>query len=388
MMENFKYYNPVQIVFGRGAIAELPKLIPAGSRVLMTYGGGSIKKNGVYDQVRDALKNLSVTEFGGIEPNPRYETCMKAVERVRGEGVNFLLAVGGGSVIDGTKFIAMASKYKGKDPWEFFANWALLPGDPLPIGCVLTLPATGSEMNGGSVVTRNSTTEKLFFISPKTMPKFSILDPEVTFSLPPHQTANGIVDAYVHVMEQYLTFPADAPLQDRQAEAILATLIEEGPKALSDPANYAVRANLMWSATQALNGLLACGVPQDWASHMTGHELTVLYGIDHGQSLAIVYPGVMQKRREAKRAKLLQYARRIWNISGADGDEEKQIDLAIEKTEQFFRSLGVGTRLSDYKIPDEAVELVPARLAARGMKLGEHADIEPQEVGAILALRK
>lgn len=387
-MENFTYYNPVQIVFGRGSIAKLPKLIPAGSRVLMTYGGGSIKKNGVYEQVRDALKGLSVAEFGGIEPNPRYETCMKAVERVREEGINFLLAVGGGSVLDGTKFIAMAAKYQGKDPWEFFSNWALLPRDPLPIGCVLTLPATGSEMNGGSVVTRNSTTEKLFFISPTTMPKFSILDPEVTFSLPPHQTANGIVDAFVHVMEQYLTFPADAPLQDRQAEAILATLIEEGPKALIDPANYVVRANLMWSATQALNGLIACGVPQDWASHMTGHELTVLYGIDHGQSLAIVYPGVMQKRREAKRAKLLQYARRIWNIGGADGDEEKQIDLAIEKTEQFFHSLGVRTRLSDYKIPNEAVELVPARLAARGMKLGEHADIEPQEVGAILALRK
>jgi NADP-dependent alcohol dehydrogenase len=387
-MENFTYYNPVQIVFGRGSIAKLPKMIPSGARVLMTYGGGSIMKNGVYNQVLDSLKGIKVSEFGGIEPNPRYETCMKAVERVRAEEIDFLLAVGGGSVIDGTKFIAMAAKYQGEDPWDFFNNWALLPGDPLPIGCVLTLPATGSEMNGGSVVTRNSATEKRFFISQKTMPKFSILDPEVTFSLPPRQTANGIVDSFVHVIEQYLTFPSDAPLQDRQSEAILVTLIEEGPKALSDPDNYAVRANLMWSATQALNGLIACGVPQDWTSHMIGHELTALYGVDHAQSLAILLPGVMQKRREAKRAKLLQYAHRVWNLGSADGNEEKQIDLAIEKTEQFFRSLGVGTRLSDCKIPEEAIMLVPARLAARGMKLGERADILSQEIREILEMRK
>ena len=296
-MLNFTYYNPVQSVFGRGSIAELPKVMPACEKVLLTYGGGSIKRNGVYEQVHAALKGRRLLEFGGIEPNPRYETCMKAVELARAEGVDFLLAVGGGSTIDGTKFIAAAVPYKAKDPWDMLTNWARVPANPLPLGCVLTLPATGSEMNGGAVVSRESTNEKLFFHSPHVFPRFSILDPETTYSLPARQTANGVVDAFVHTTEQYLTYPADAPLQDRQAEAILLTLVEEGPKALADPQNYAVRANLMWCATQALNGLIGCGVPQDWTTHMIGHELTALYGIDHAQSLAIVLPGVLQHQQ-------------------------------------------------------------------------------------------
>ena len=386
-MQNFTYHNPVKVVFGRGSIAELPKLLPANAKIMMTYGGGSIKANGVYDQVTHALQGRSAVEFAGIEPNPRYETCMKAVERVQAEGVEFLLAVGGGSVLDGTKFIAAASKYKGKEPWDFFSDWSRIPKNPLPIGCVLTLPATGSEMNGGAVVSRNATKEKLFFISPGTLPRFSILDPETTFTLPPRQTANGIVDAFVHVTEQYLTFPADVLLQDRQAEAILLTLIEEGPKALAEPKNYAVRANLMWSATQALNGVIGCGVPQDWATHMIGHEFTALYGIDHAQSLALVLPGVLQHERERKRAKLLQYARRVWSILEGEGGEDVQIDRAIEKTEQFFRSLNVGTRFSDYQISRDAIDLVAKRLAARGMKLGEHGDLGEKAVREILALR-
>lgn len=388
-MENFTYYNPVKIVFGRGSIAELPELLPADAKVLMTYGGGSIMKNGVHAQVVRAINGRKLVEFGGIEPNPRYETCMKAVEKVRAEGVDFLLAVGGGSVLDGTKFIAAAAKYDGGDPWDFFADWSRLPAEPLPIGCVLTLPATGSEMNGGAVISRESTREKLFFISPRTMPKFSILDPETTFSLPLRQTSNGIVDAFVHVMEQYLTFPADAPLQDRQAEAVLLTLIEEGPKAIQDPKNYTVRANLMWCATQALNGLIGCGVPQDWATHMIGHELTALYGIDHAQSLAVVLPGVLRHQRERKRAKLLQYARRVWNLmdSDAGGNEDTLVDLAIEKTERFFQSLDVGTRFSNYNIPPEATEIVPQRLAARRMRLGEYGDLREKAVKEILELR-
>ncbi len=248
-MQNFIFHNPVKIVFGRGSIAELPNLVPADAKIMMTYGGGSIRKNGVYDQVQKALRGREVVEFGGIEPNPRYETCMKAVERVRAEGVSFLLAVGGGSVLDGTKFIAAASVFKGKDPWDMLSDWSLIPADPLPIGCVLTLPATGSEMNGGAVISRNSTQEKLFFIVPQLLPRFSILDPETTFTLPPRQTANGVVDAFVHTTEQYLTFPADGALQDRQAEGILLTLIEAGPRALREPTNYAARANLMWCAT-------------------------------------------------------------------------------------------------------------------------------------------
>jgi len=300
-MDNFTYYNPVKIVFGRRSIAQLPRLVPAGAKILLTYGGGSIKRNGVYDQVVAALKKNPPAEFAGIEPNPRYETCMKAVERVRAEGFDFLLAIGGGSVLDGTKFIAAASVYKGKDPWDMMFNPARVPADALPIGCVMTLPATGSEMNGGAVITREATKDKLAVRSSHLFPRFSILDPETTFTLPPRQTANGVVDAFVHVMEQYLTYPADAPLQDRQAEAILLTLVEEGPKALAEPWNYVVRASLMWCATQALNGLIGCGVPQDWATHAIGHELTALYGIDHAQSLAIILPGMMQQQIDRKR---------------------------------------------------------------------------------------
>jgi NADP-dependent alcohol dehydrogenase len=384
-MLNFMYQNPVKIVFGKGTIAELSNLVAPRAKVLVTYGGGSIKKNGVYEQVLRALDGRSVVEFSGIEPNPRYETCLRAVEVAREEGIGFLLAVGGGSVVDGTKFIAAAVPYQDADPWEMMTDWSRVPQNPLPLGCVLTLPATGSEMNGGAVISRQSTREKLYFVSPQTFPRFSILDPETTYSLPPRQVANGVVDAWVHTTEQYLTYPADAPLQDRQAEAILLTLLHEGPKALTDPRNYAVRANLMWCATQALNGVIGCGVPQDWATHMIGHELTALYGIDHAQSLAVVLPGVLRAQKERKRAKLLQYADRIWGL--CNGDEEARIEQAVDKTEQFFRALGVGTRLADYQIPDEAVRLVATRLTDRGMKLGEHQDLREKDYQEILAQR-
>jgi NADP-dependent alcohol dehydrogenase len=384
-MQNFTYYNPTTIVFGHGSIARLPMHLPAKGKILLSYGGGSIKRNGVYEQVTRALQGRQWIEFGGIEPNPRYETCMKGVELARNEGADFLLAVGGGSVIDGTKFIAAAVPYKGKEPWDMITDWNRIPADPLPLGCVLTLPATGSESNGGSVVTRESTKEKLFFVTPSLFPRFSILDPETTYTLPPRQTANGVVDAFVHTLEQYVTYPADAPLQDRQAEAILLTLIEEGPKALAEPRNYAVRANLMWCATQALNGLIGCGVPQDWATHAIGHEFTALYGLDHAQSLALVMPGMLQHQRRRKQAKLLQYADRVWSIRA--GDEDARVTQAIERTEQFFRSLGVGTRLSDYNIPHEAIDLVASRLAHRGMKLGEHGDLGEKAVREVLAMR-
>jgi NADP-dependent alcohol dehydrogenase len=385
-MQNFTYHNPTTIVFGHGSIGRLPTHLPAKGKILLTYGGGSIKRNGVYEQVTRALQGRQWIEFGGIEPNPRYETCMKGVELVRKEGADFLLAVGGGSVIDGTKFIAAAVPYKGKEPWDMITDWNRIPADPLPLGCVLTLPATGSESNGGSVVTRESTKEKLFFITPGLFPRFSILDPETTYSLPPRQTANGIVDAFVHTLEQYITYPADAPLQDRQAEAILLTLIEEGPKALAEPRNYSARANIMWCATQALNGLIGCGVPQDWATHAIGHELTALYGLDHAQSLALVIPGMLQHQRRRKQAKLLQYADRVWSIR--TGDEDARVTQAIEKTGQFFRSLGVGTRLSDYNIPHEAIDLVTTRIASRGIKLGEHGDLDDKAVREILAARE
>jgi len=383
-MRNFEYYNPTRIVFGKGTIAKLSELVPAGSRHLLLYGGGSIKRNGVCDQAMAALAAFDVGEFGGIEANPQFDTCMKAVDKAQQEDRDFLLAVGGGSVLDATKFVAAAARYKGGDAWDILKKWAPVE-DAIPLGAVLTLPATGSEMNAGSVISRESTSEKLFFGSDLVRPTFSILDPETTYSLPSVQTANGIVDAFIHVVEQYATYPGPNPLQDRQAEAILSTLIEEGPKALEEPKNYEARANIMWCATNALNGWLSLGVPTDWAAHVIGHELTALYGVDHGTSLAIVEPGVWAHQRERKKEKLLQFGERVWGI--VDGSDDERVNQAIRKTDGFFQSLGIGTRLSDHNIPSEACALVAKRLANRDMKVGEHADLGEEEVTEILSLR-
>jgi NADP-dependent alcohol dehydrogenase len=382
-VQNFTFYNPVKILFGKGQIANIAKEIPADAKILMTYGGGSIKRNGVYEQVTEALAGRELVEFGGIEPNPQLETLMKAVELVRSEKIDFLLAVGGGSVLDGTKFIAAAVPFEG-DPWDILAR-AIPVKTALPIGTVLTLPATGSEMNGNSVVTRASTHEKLYFGSPLVLPRFSVLDPETTFSLPPRQISNGIVDAFTHVMEQYLTYPANAPLQDRFAESILQTLIEEGPKTIANPQDYDARANIMWCATMALNGLIGAGVPQDWATHMIGHELTALHGIDHAQTLALVLPSVLRVKRDNKREKLLQYAQRVWGIS--HGEPEDRITEAIEKTQAFFEQVGVSTHLSAYSVGADTIPEVAKRLENRGMTaLGERQDISPNVVREILTL--
>lgn len=371
-MFNFSYQNPTKIVFGQGQIKELTKLVPANAKILLTYGGGSIKQNGVYQQVMQALVGFEVVEFSGIEPNPSFETLLKAIEVVKQQGITYLLPVGGGSVIDGTKFIAAAIGYDG-DPWDILTRKAKIT-HAMPLGCVLTLPATGTESNGNSVVTRYSTQEKLSFSSPLVYPQFAILDPTVTFSLPPKQVANGVVDAFVHVMEQYMTYPVNAPVQDRFAEGLLLTLIEQGPLALSDPQNYDVRANVMWAATMALNGLIGQGVPQDWATHMIGHEITAVYGLDHAQTLAVVLPALLAEQRTQKREKLLQYGRRVWNLQHAD--EERLIDEAISHTRAFFEQMGVPTRLADYGIKAEAVdELVNKLEQHQLLKLGEHGDI-------------
>ena len=383
-MLNFQYQNPVQLVFGKGMIGQVAELVPRDQKVLVTYGGGSIKKNGVYDQVVRALAGHDWLEFGGIEPNPCYETLMKAVAIVREQKVGFLLAVGGGSVLDGTKFIAAASLYEGCDPWEILAKH-LSPGVAIPRGSVLTLPATGSEMNAGAVITKKATQEKLHFFSSAVFPRFSILDPETTYSLPPHQVSNGVVDAFVHVMEQYCTKNFQAPLQDRLAEGVLRTLVEEGPKALVKPQDYDVRANIMFCATNALNGWLGYGVVGDWSTHMIGHELTALYGIDHGQSLAVVLPGVLEHERERKAEKLSQYAVRVWRVRSRT--EKRKIDEAITRTERFFHAMGVKTRLSDYGIPEEAVEKVAVRIREHWGHLGENGTIDYQAVQEILSLR-
>jgi len=382
-MYNFEYKNPVKIIFGKKTIPKVANEIPKNSKVLLIYGGGSIKKTGVYDQVKNALQDFNLLEFGGIEPNPHYETCMKAVELAKKENVDFLLAVGGGSVLDATKFIAAAALYEGKDPWDFFTKRFIVePKAAIPLGDILTLPATGSEMNGNSVITRVSTQEKMAFGSPKVMPQFSILDPECIFTLPDRQVANGVVDAFVHVMEQYLTFPVNSPLQDRFAESILQTLIEEGPKVLANRNDYDAAANFMWSATLALNGLIGSGVPQDWATHMIGHELTAYHGIDHARTLAIVLPGMMHIKREKKKDKILQYGERIWGIT--EGTYNERINKTIEKTVEFFISLEVPCRLPEYDVPPETIEKIKTRFNQRNSKLGENSDIDYNEVEKIL----
>lgn len=382
-MQNFIFSNPTKIVFGEGQIKEIANLIPANARVLVTYGGGSIKKNGVYEQVVNALEGKTWFEFSGIEPNPHYETLMKAVALVKKEKIDFLLPVGGGSVIDGTKLIAAAVNFDG-EPWDIMAKHQPF-FSALPIGCVLTLPATGTESNGNSVITKAATQEKLSFGSPLVYPQFAILDPTATYSLPPRQIANGAVDAFVHIMEQYLTYPVDAKVQDRFAEGLLMTLVEEGPRSLKEPTNYAVRANVMWAATMALNGLIGVGVPQDWATHMIGHELTAMHGLDHAQTLAVVLPAVMQHQRDKKRAKLLQYGRRVWNLNHTD--EEQLIDAAIAATREFFEQMGTPTTLSGYGVGRESIPKLTDMLVKHNLlALGEHGAITPEVVCEILAL--
>ncbi len=411
---NFTFKNQTEILFGKGQIAEVSSRLPKDAKVLFLYGGGSIKKNGIYDQVMTALNadkksgsvepaanTTTVVEFGGVEPNPSFETLMKAVEVARAEDVNFILAVGGGSVIDGAKFVAAAHNFEG-DPWDILLTGASFE-NPLPVGAVLTLPATGSESNGNSVVTKKATAQKRGFSSESVQPVFAVLDPEYTFSLPARQVSNGVVDAFVHVIEQYLTYPVNAPLQDRFAEGILQTLIAEGPKALSNPTDYDVRANVMWSATMALNGLIGKGVPQDWATHMIGHELTALYNLDHAQTLAIVLPALMQVQQESKKAKILQLGERVFGISVIKGDAEQKAaeQDAIEKTiaavVAFFEEMGVNTKMSDYDLLGDkplsndkdrsAIDKLIASLENNGMtKLGEHGDIDPKKARQILEL--
>lgn len=388
-MNNFEFYNPTRIIFGKGTIAKLSKRVPRKARVMLIYGGGSIKENGVYDQVMDALKKHEVIEFGGIEANPDYATLMKAIKKVRKKKVDFLLAVGGGSVIDGTKFISMASLNEDIEPWDILTRG--LAKDlkkVVPFGTVLTLPATGSEFNRNSVISRRETGEKLSFASDRVYPRFSILDPETTYSLPQNQIRNGLVDAFVHIMEQYMTYPVDAIVQDRQAEALLMAIMEMAPAVLEmDPPNYDARANYMWVCSNALNHLIGMGVPQDWATHSIGHELTANYGLAHAETLAVVLPWLLWYKRDQKRDKLLQYGYRVMDQKMQKYSE--RIDRTIEATAAFFQSLGMPTTLSSYGVdPDEAAEKVRARFEERDWSLGEHDDITGADAAAILRLSR
>ena len=372
-MNQFNFYNPTKIIFGRDRFNELDHLVPKDAKVLVLYGGGSVKKFGTLDRVLAALPNREILEFGGIEANPRYETLMKAVDVVRAEKIDFLLAVGGGSVIDGTKFIALASYYEG-DGLDLLRDRSITANlkQALPLAAVLTLAATGSEMNRGGVV--SSPIGKLGFGNDLVFPKFSLVDPSLTFTLPETQVANGVVDTFVHVMEQYMTYPAEGRFQDRTSEGILKTLIEIGRATIDNPTDYDLRANLVWCATMGLNGLIGAGVPQDWATHRIGHELTALFGIDHAKTLAIIMPSLWNIMRDTKREKLLQYGERVLNIT--TGSEENRIDQIIETTRQFFESLGIKTRLSDYGISADQIDSILAALESHHMTaLGERGEI-------------
>ena len=382
-MNNFEFKNPTKIIFGKNKIADLSKEIPANSKILLLYGGGSIKTNGIYDQVKKALKSFDLIEFGGIPANPEYSILMDALEVIKSQEITFLLAVGGGSVIDGTKFLAAAALYDGETPWDILTSGKpILKG--MPFGTVLTLPATGSEMNSGFVLTRKETKEKLASGGPALYPLFSILDPQVVSSIPQKQIANGLADVYTHVMEQYMTYPNDALLQDRFAESILQTLVEVAPVILKDPSDYHAASNFMWCCTMALNGLIGQGVPQDWAVHMMGHELTALFGIDHARTLAIIAPSHYRYNLDTKKIKLAQYAERIWGVT--KGTIEEKANAGIDKTEEFFHSLGIKTKLSEYTADYKGTaEIISKRFTERGwLGLGESGKVTPADVEKIV----
>jgi NADP-dependent alcohol dehydrogenase len=382
-MLNFDLQNPVKILFGKGQIAKLKSQIPTGANILVLYGGGSIKKNGVYEQVTEALKDFDYTEFGGIPANPEYEVLLDALAIIKSEKIDFLLAVGGGSVIDGTKFLASAALYDGEEPWDILAK-NIRTEVGMPFGTVLTLPATGTEMNSGSVVSRREIGQKLGMGGPGLFPQFSILDPTVVASIPQRQLANGITDAFTHVMEQYMTYPIGADLQDRFAESIMSSLVTTAPKLMKDPADYTIAANFMWCCTMALNGLIQKGVPNDWAIHAIGHELTALYGIDHARTLAIIAPRHYAHFLDNKKEKLAQYGERVWNIT--EGTVEEKANAAIAKTVEFFHSMDIPTRLSDYTDQYEGTaEKVSETLRERGwVALGERKAVTPEAVKVIV----
>ena len=385
-MLNFELYNPVKLIFGKGEIEKLSTLIPKESKILVAYGGGSIFKNGIYDQVKKALEGFNVVEFGGIEANPYFETLMKAVEIIREQKIDFILAVGGGSVIDGVKFISAAAKFEG-DPIDILHKRIIFKegADVVPFGTVLTLPATGSEMNSGSVVSIKATQEKRDFGGSAMFPKFSICDPTVIASLPKRQLQNGVIDAYVHVLEQYITYPHEGYLQDRIAESILQTLIEVGPKVVENPTDYTLASNFMWSCTMALNGLIQKGVPSDWATHMIGHELTALYNIDHARTLAIIGPNLYHVLFETKKEKLAQYGKRVFQLTGTDEEIARQ---AIDATLAFYHTMGMKTKISENASNIEnTADFIVNRFEERGWKaLGEKQNITLDKLREIVEL--
>ena len=383
MIKNFTFQSPTKIIFGKGSIGALKREIPLDKKVMLLYGCSSLKSSGAYDAIKKALaERPEVFEFSGITSNPEYEYLLKCIELVKANKIDYLLAAGGGSVIDAAKFVALAALYEG-EPWKIIESFGACTNKAIPLATVVTLPASGSEVNRDAVISRASKKAKLPLGNPAVYPQFAILDPELTFSLSSEQTANGILDTFVHVLEQYLTYPVNAKLQDRFAESILTTLIEDGPLAMKEPDNYEARSNLMLSSSMAMNGFLRAGVPMDWATHMISHEITSLFGIPHARALAVVIEPYLSHCKEKKFQKLLQYSRRVWNIY--ETDENKAVDASIKMTMDFFKSLGFKTKLSDYNLTDKDVEKITKQLVSHRMvKLGEHRDITPEVVASFL----
>ncbi|HRS82946.1 MAG TPA: iron-containing alcohol dehydrogenase [Smithellaceae bacterium] len=383
-MLDFTFQNPTKVIFGRDVISQIAGEVPRDAGVMMVYGAQSARKYGVLDEVLSALAGFDVTEFGGIGPNPEYDTLTRGIALAREKKIDFLLAVGGGSVIDGAKFMAAAIPFSG-EPYLLMENKGAAIRQALPMGAVLTLPASGSEMNNRAIISRRAANWKRAIMNDFLFPRFAVLDPTKTYTLPARQTANGVVDTFVHVLEQYLTYPVQGKVQDRLAEGLLLLLIEEGPKALVEPENYDVRANLMWASTLGLNGLIGAGVPQDWAAHRAGYELTVLYGLDHAQTLAVLVPAMLKVRAGGKKQKLLQYGERVWGISS--GTEASRIDAAIDRTRAFFETMGLPTRLADCGVQKVDVDRVVELLTEHGLtKMGESGDVTPDIIREILAL--
>jgi len=372
----YSYYNPTQIEFGKEQIKSISKFISKEQKVLIVYGGGSIKKNGVYEQVKNALEGYTYFEFGGVEPNPSVETLNKAVTLIKEKNIDFILAVGGGSVIDGSKYLAIASLYDG-DGWDFLEGKT--PTKAIPLGAILTLPATGSESNGTSVISKNSTNEKRYFASSLVYPKFAVLDPSTMDSLDDRQLANGLVDAFVHTCEQYLTYPNDSLLHDGYAQTILKGL----HILASDWKNrktYKWQENLMLLANQALNGFIGSGVAQDWATHMIGHEITAFYGLDHARSLAVVQPHLLRVMIEDKKEKLAQMGKEVFNMPN-------NYEMVIEAIEYMYHSIGVSTKLKEYETDDKVIENITNALEKHGMTaIGERGNLTLDKVKTILEI--
>ncbi|MBN8193515.1 iron-containing alcohol dehydrogenase [Bacillus sp. NTK074B] len=383
-MNEFTFYNPTKLIFGKGQVEQLKELVPQyGKKVLVVYGGGSIKRNGLYDQVMSILKGIDseVFELSGVEPNPRLSTVRRGVEIAKEKSIDFILAVGGGSVIDCTKAIAAGAKYDG-DAWDLVTKKAFAK-EALPFGTVLTLAATGSEMNAGSVITNWETNEKYGWGSPATFPQFSILDPENTFTVPKDHTIYGMVDMMSHVFEQYFNNATNTPLQDRMCESVLNTVIETAPKLINDLENYELRETILYSGTIALNGMLQMGYNGDWASHNIEHAVSAVYDIPHAGGLAILFPNWMKHNLKVNPSRFAQLAERVFNVDPAGKSEEEVALEGIDKLREFWSSLGAPTRLADYDIDDSQIDLMADKAMVNG-EFGNFNKLNKEDVLAIL----